>query len=101
MLGAGELVIVEFAGGGGSSDGIKRAIGRDPDIAVNHDPEAVAMHAANHPATSHYCQNVWLADPREVCNGKPVGLAWFSPDCKHFSKAKGAKPADRNIRALA
>lgn len=101
MLGAGELVVVEFAGGGGSSDGIKRAIGRDPDIAVNHDPEAIAMHTANHPNSEHHCQNVWLADPREICRGRPVGAAWFSPDCKHFSKAKGGKPVDRNIRALA
>ena len=71
------------------------------DIAINHDPEAIKMHKANHPYTKHYCENVWAVDPIKVCNGHPVGLAWFSPDCKHFSKAKGGKPKDKNIRGLA
>lgn len=95
------LVIDNFAGGGGASTGIEAALGRPIDIAINHDPEAVALHAANHPATRHYCQSVWRADPLEVSGGRPVGLAWFSPDCKHFSKAKGGKPVEKNIRDLA
>lgn len=95
------LVIDSFAGGGGASTGIERALGRPVDVAINHDPEAVALHAANHPATRHYCQSVWKADPLEVTGGRPVDLAWFSPDCKHFSKAKGGKPVEKNIRDLA
>ena len=71
------------------------------DIAINHDPKAIAMHKANHPNTKHYCEDVWQVDPVQACNGHPVGLAWFSPDCKHFSKAKGGKPKDKNIRGLA
>lgn len=71
------------------------------DIAINHDPKAIAMHKANHPNTKHYCEDVWQIDPVQACNGHPVGLAWFSPDCKHFSKAKGGKPKDKNIRGLA
>lgn len=101
MIGAGELIVDNFAGGGGASTGILWATGRSPDIAINHDPEAVAMHAANHRETAHLCQNVWKADPREVVGGGQVGLAWFSPDCKHFSKAKGGRPVKRNIRDLA
>ena len=100
-MSAGELVVDSFAGGGGASTGIEMALGRSPDIAINHDPEAIAMHAANHPRTRHYCENVWDVDPRMATGGKPVGLAWFSPDCKHFSKAKGGKPVDKNIRGLA
>ena len=96
-----ELVIDNFAGGGGASTGIERAIGRAVDIAINHDPEAVAMHAANHPQTLHLCESVWDVDPREATQGRPVGLAWFSPDCKHFSKAKGGKPVEKKIRGLA
>jgi DNA (cytosine-5)-methyltransferase 1 len=98
---ADELVVDNFAGGGGASTGIERAIGRPVDIAINHDPEAVAMHQANHPQTRHLCESVWDVDPREVCSGRPVGLAWFSPDCKHFSKAKGGKPVEKKIRGLA
>lgn len=91
------LIIDNFAGGGGASLGIEWALGRSPDIAVNHNPEAVAMHAANHPATRHLCGNVWDVKPREVCAGRPVDLAWFSPDCTYHSKARGAKPfRDRN-----
>lgn len=90
-----------FAGGGGASTGIELATGYSVDIAINHDPEAIKMHKANHPNTEHYCENVWAVDPVKACNGHPVGLAWFSPDCKHFSKAKGGKPKDKNIRGLA
>ncbi len=96
-----ELVIDNFAGGGGTSTGIKAAIGRSVDMAINHDPDAIAMHRANHPNTKHYIENVWNVDPIEACEGKPVGLAWFSPDCTHFSRAKGGKPVDKNIRGLA
>lgn len=96
-----ELIIDNFAGGGGASTGIEMAIGRNIDIAINHDPAAVLMHKTNHPRTKHYCESVWEVDPREVSKGKPVGLAWFSPDCKHFSKAKGGRPVEKNIRGLA
>jgi DNA (cytosine-5)-methyltransferase 1 len=77
------------------------ALGRPVDISINHDPEAVAMHTANHPDTAHYCESVWEVDPRKACGNREVEIAWFSPDCKHFSKAKGGKPVDRNIRGLA
>lgn len=97
----GELIVDNFAGGGGASTGIEMATGYSVDIAINHDPEAIKMHKANHPNTKHYCENVWAVDPVKACNGHPVGLAWFSPDCKHFSKAKGGKPKDKNIRGLA
>lgn len=97
----GELIVDNFAGGGGASTGIELATGYSVDIAINHDPEAIKMHKANHPNTEHYCENVWAVDPVKACNGHPVGLAWFSPDCKHFSKAKGGKPKDKNIRGLA
>ena len=97
----GELVVDNFAGGGGASTGIEMATGVSVDIAINHDPEAIKMHKANHPSTKHYCESVWDVDPVEACKGKPVGLAWFSPDCKHFSKAKGGKPKDKSIRGLA
>ena len=96
-----EIKVDNFAGGGGASTGIEMATGISVDIAINHDPEAIRMHKANHPSTKHYCENVWAVDPLEVCKGYPVGLAWFSPDCKHFSKAKGGKPKDKNIRGLA
>lgn len=96
-----ELFVDNFAGGGGASTGIELAIGRSVDIAVDHDPDAIAMHRANHPTTTHYCENIWEVDPYEACGGRPVALAWFSPDCKHFSRAKGGKPLDRNIRGLA
>lgn len=96
-----ELVVDNFAGGGGASTGMEWALGRSPDIAVNHDPEAIAMHAANHPQTRHLQESVWRVNPRKVTGGKPVALAWFSPDCKHFSRAKGGKPVARAIRGLA
>ncbi|MGE0154788.1 MAG: DNA cytosine methyltransferase [Reyranellaceae bacterium] len=101
MLRPGEIVVDNFAGGGGASTGIEAAIGRSVDVAINHDPEAIAMHMANHPTTKHYCESVWDVDPVEACAGRPVGLAWFSPDCKHFSKAKGGKPVSKQIRGLA
>lgn len=95
------LVIDNFAGGGGASTGIERAIGRPIDVAINHDPEAVAMHLANHPGTKHYCQSILAVDPLDATGGAPVALVWFSPDCKHHSKAKGGKPREKNIRDLA
>ncbi len=97
----GELVVDNFAGGGGASTGIEAALGRHVDIAINHDPVAIAMHRANHPKTKHYCESIFDVDPREACAGHPVGLLWASPDCKHHSRAKGTKPLDKNIRALA
>lgn len=96
-----EIIVDNFAGGGGASTGIEMAVGRSVDIAINHDPDAIAMHRANHPNTRHYCEDVWQVDPVEACAGRPVGLAWFSPDCTHFSRAKGGKPVDKNIRGLA
>lgn len=97
----GELIVDNFAGGGGASTGIELATGYSVDIAINHDPEAIKMHKANHPYTKHYCEDVWQVDPVKACDGHPVRLAWFSPDCKHFSKAKGGKPKDKFIRGLA
>lgn len=96
-----EIIVDNFAGGGGASTGIELATGRVVDVAINHDPDAILMHRTNHPHTTHYQASVWDVDPVEVCRGRPVGLAWFSPDCKHFSKAKGAALVDRNIRGLA
>jgi len=96
-----EIIVDNFAGGGGASTGMELATGRTVEIAINHDPDAILMHKTNHPHTRHFQASVWDIDPREVCTGRPVGLAWFSPDCKHFSKAKGGKPVDKNIRGLA
>ena len=96
-----EIIVDNFAGGGGASTGIELATGRPVTIAINHDPDAILMHKTNHPYTKHLQASVWDVDPEEVCGGRPVGLAWFSPDCKHFSKAKGAALVDRNIRGLA
>ncbi len=96
-----ELVVDLFAGGGGASTGIEAAIGRHVDIAINHDPEAVALHEANHPQTRHYRADVFEVAPEAVCGADPVGLLWASPDCKHFSKAKGGKPVSKKIRSLA
>lgn len=96
-----EIIVDSFAGGGGASMGIKLATDREVDIAINHDPDAILMHKTNHPNTMHYQADVWDVDPAEVCDGRPVGLLWASPDCKHFSKAKGGKPVDKNIRGLA
>ena len=96
-----ELIIDNFAGGGGTSTGLEQAFGRPVDIAINHDPEALAMHAANHPYTTYLCESVWDVDPIKVTGNRPVGLVWLSPDCKHFSKAKGGKPVEKRIRGLA
>lgn len=96
-----ELIIDNFAGGGGTSTGLEAAFGRSVDIAINHDPKALAMHRINHPETKHYCESVWDIDPIAVTNNQPVGLVWLSPDCKHFSKAKGGKPVEKKIRGLA
>ena len=96
-----EIIVDNFAGGGGASTGIELAAGRPVTIAINHDPDAILLHRTNHPYTEHLQASVWDVDPVEVCRGRPVGLAWFSPDCKHFSKAKGAALVDRNIRGLA
>lgn len=96
-----EIVIDNFAGGGGASTGIEAAIGKPINYAINHDPKAIAMHRANHPKTYHYCEDIWNVDPRNVADGRDVLLSWFSPDCKHFSKAKGGRPVDKNVRGLA
>ena len=96
-----EKIVDSFAGGGGASTGIELATGRVVDIAINHDPDAILMHKTNHPHTVHYQASVWDVDPLEVTGGSPVGLLGASPDCKHFSKAKGGKPVDKNIRGLA
>jgi len=96
-----EIIVDNFAGGGGASTGIELAIGRSVDIAINHDPNAIAMHTTNHPDTLHYCESVFDVDPDAATAGRPVGLAWFSPDCRHFSKAKGSKPVEKEIRGLA
>nr|DAV53144.1 MAG TPA: DNA cytosine methyltransferase [Caudoviricetes sp.] len=96
-----KIIVDNFAGGGGASTGIELACGRPVTIAINHDPDAILLHKTNHPYTEHLQASVWDVDPVEVCRGRKVGLAWFSPDCKHFSKAKGAALVDRNIRGLA
>lgn len=95
------IIVDNFAGGGGASTGIEQAIGRSVDIAINHDPAAIAMHKANHPETEHLCESVWDVNPRKAVRGQEVDLCWFSPDCKHFSKAKGGKPVEKGIRGLA
>jgi DNA (cytosine-5)-methyltransferase 1 len=97
----GLLFVDAFAGGGGASTGIRQAIGRDVDIAINHDRTAIAMHMRNHPSTRHYCENIWQVDPVEVTEGRTIGAMWASPDCTHFSKARGKKPVSKDIRALA
>jgi DNA (cytosine-5)-methyltransferase 1 len=98
----GELIVDLFAGGGGASSGIEKALGRSPDIAINHDPHAIQMHERNHPATTHYCQDVFHREvhPRDLARGQRVGLLWFSPDCRHFSRAKGSAPVSATVRGL-
>ncbi|MDQ7981881.1 DNA cytosine methyltransferase [Paraburkholderia sp. SARCC-3016] len=96
-----EQLVDNFAGGGGASTGIEMAFGRPVDVAINHDGEALAMHAANHPTTRHYREDVFDIHPGLVTGEQPIGLAWFSPDCKHHSKAKGGKPREQKIRGLA
>ncbi len=101
MLLPGEITVDNFAGGGGASDGMEIGLDMPIDIAINHDSDAIDMHKLNHPETKHYCEDVWDVDPVEACAGRPVGLGWFSPDCKHFSKAKGGKPMSKKVRGLA
>lgn len=96
-----ELIIDNFAGGGGTSTGLEQAFNRPVDVAINHDPKALAMHRINHSSTKHYCESVWDIDPIRITGNQPVGLVWLSPDCKHFSKAKGGKPVEKRIRGLA
>jgi len=96
-----ELVMDSFAGGGGASEGIRAALGHDPDIAINHDPVALAMHRVNHPGTRHMVQDVATVDSIGMCGGRPIGMLWMSPDCKDHSKAKGGRPREKNIRGLA
>ncbi|CAI1699964.1 DNA (cytosine-5-)-methyltransferase [Serratia liquefaciens] len=96
-----EIIVDNFAGGGGASTGIELAIGRSVNIAINHDENAIAMHETNHPDTLHYCESVFDIDPVAATCGHPVALAWFSPDCRHFSKAKGSAPVKKEIRGLA
>ncbi|HRM50835.1 MAG TPA: DNA cytosine methyltransferase, partial [Acinetobacter johnsonii] len=96
-----ELIVDNFAGGGGTSTGLERAFGRPIDIAINHDPKALAMHRINHPKTKHYCESVWDVNPVKITGNQPVGLVWLSPDCKHHSRAKGGKPLNKKIRGLA
>ncbi|BCE02952.1 DNA cytosine methyltransferase [Marinicellulosiphila megalodicopiae] len=100
-LNKNELIVDNFAGGGGASLGVGSAFGRDPDIAINHDPKAIEMHKLNHPETEHYCEDVWAVDPVKAVKGKAVGFAWWSPDCTHFSKARGKTPVKKEIRGLA
>lgn len=97
----GEIIVDNFAGGGGASTGIEAALGRQVDVAINHDPIAIECHTVNHPNARHYCESVWDVDPRTVYPGHQIGLAWFSPDCRHFSKAKGAAPVSPRVRGLA
>lgn len=101
MLRPGEIVVDLFAGGGGASEALKQALGMDPALAYNHDKWAIGMHAANHPLTDHHREDIWHADPRVDVAGRPVGWFHFSPDCTHFSQAKGGQPRSRKIRALA
>jgi DNA (cytosine-5)-methyltransferase 1 len=96
-----ELVFDCFAGGGGASIGIERALNRHIDYAINHDPAAICMHQANHPHTQHFCEDIYAVDPVAVCKGRPVGFVWFSPDCTHHSRAKGGVPRSKHIRGLA
>ncbi|MGU9981538.1 DNA cytosine methyltransferase [Phreatobacter sp. HK31-P] len=95
------LVIDSFAGGGGASLGITAALGREPDFAINHNPEALALHEANHPTTVHLTEDVWKVNPTKLAAGKPVAMLWMSPDCRHFSKAKGSAPVSKAVRGLA
>jgi len=96
-----ELVVDNFAGGGGASEGIEQALGRPVDLAINHDATAIAVHTANHPGSEHAVADVWDIDPEQAAHGMPVGLAWFSPDCRHHSKAKGGRPVSKSVRGLA
>lgn len=99
-LRSGEIVVDLFAGGGGASEGLKQALGIDPALAYNHDELAIGMHAANHPLTQHHREDIWHADPRVDVAGRPIGWFHASPDCTHFSQAKGGQPRSRKTRAL-
>ena len=101
MIGSDDLMVDLFAGGGGASTGVEAAIRRPVDIAVNHDEAAIAMHQRNHPETRHYREDVFAVDPRAACGSRRVAGLWMSPDCTHFSKAKGKQPRKKEIRALA
>lgn len=94
------MIVDLFAGGGGASTGIEQATGRPVDIAINHDPEAISIHAANHPHTQHYTADVFEVDPLEATQGRPVGLLWASPSCTHFSRARGGVPVSKQLRSL-
>lgn len=97
-----EIIIDSFAGAGGMSMGIEEALGRSPDVAINHWDVAIETHEANHPETKHYHASVYAIDPREmVPSGKKVGLLWASPDCRHFSRAKNGSPKSTSVRMLA
>jgi DNA (cytosine-5)-methyltransferase 1 len=100
MIRSDELIVDLFAGGGGASQGIFQATGRHPDIAVNHDPVAIAVHTRNHPDAIHRCESIWKVEPVEACGGRPVGLLWCSPDCRHFSRAAGGRPKWKSVRSL-
>lgn len=95
------LVVDLFAGGGGASTGIEAALGRRVDVAINHDEVAMAVHKANHPETLHLEADIWEVRPTEATKGRPVDLLWASPDCTHFSSAKGDVPRRQDIRSLA
>lgn len=96
-----EIAVDGFCGGGGWSTGFELGLLRPVDVGINHDAAAIAMHMKNHPYTRHYQSDIFEVDPVEACQGRPVGWAHFSPDCKHFSRAKGAKPVNKQIRSLA
>lgn len=100
MLRPDEIIVDLFAGGGGASAGIFAALNRHPDLAVDHDETAIGVHAANHPETQHACASVWAVEPRAICAGRPVGLLWASPDCRHFSRAAGGRPRWKSVRSL-
>lgn len=100
QLRPGEIVVDLFAGGGGASEALKQALGIDPALAYNHDEWAIGMHAANHPLTRHHREDIWHADPARDVAGRPVGWFHASPDCTHFSQAKGGQPRNGKIRAL-
>ena len=100
MIAPDEIIVDLFAGGGGASLGIWQALGRHPDVAVNHSPDAVAVHTRNHPGTHHYCESVWRVRPEDACAGRAVGLLWASPDCRHFSRAAGGGLKSDKVRSL-
>lgn len=100
MLYENEIIVDQYAGGGGASVGITEGLQTDVTLAINHSPGAIAMHKTNHPNTKHYCESIFDVCPVEATKGRPVGLMWASPDCKHYSKAAGGRPVDKSIRCL-